>query len=64
MNNNIQNMNKKPSITLFFCDIYGTVDGGCSEEECQRFAKILKELKEKTIVIYYYLECFQQNIQI
>lgn len=47
MNNNIQNMNKKPSITLFFCDIYGTVDGGCSEEECQRFAKILKELKEK-----------------
>mgnify|MGYP004504240309 CR=1 FL=1 len=46
MNNNILKT-KRQSITIFFCDVYGTIDGGCSEEECKRFAELLEELKEK-----------------
>ena len=46
MKKNISSENKK-NITMFFCDIYGTVDGGFTEEECRKFAKLLKKVKEQ-----------------
>lgn len=46
MNNNILKKNNRKSITLFFCDIYGTIDGGFSEEDCKNFAILLEKLKE------------------
>ena len=38
---------KRESITIFFCDIYGTVDGGFTDDDIQKFANLLKELKEQ-----------------
>lgn len=46
LKNNISSEDKK-SITVFFCDIYGTVDGGFSEKECKKFAKLLEKIKEQ-----------------
>lgn len=46
MTNSIINGNRRKSITLFFCDIYGTVDGGFTEEECKKFAGLLEKIKE------------------
>jgi len=46
MTNSIISENRRKSITLFFCDIYGTVDGGFTEEECKKFAGLLEKLKE------------------
>lgn len=43
MTNSIINENRRKSITLFFCDIYGTVDGGFTEEECKKFAGLLEK---------------------
>lgn len=37
-------MNKLEDITLFFCDIYGTIDSGFSLDECKEFATLLEEL--------------------
>lgn len=39
--------NKKEDLTLFFCDIYGTIDGGFTEKECIRFSELLEELRLK-----------------
>ena len=44
MNNDF---NKKEDLTLFFCDIYGTIDGGLTEEECIKFSELLEELRLK-----------------
>lgn len=41
MDNNFIN---KKNITLFFRDVYGTVDDGFTEEECKEFSKLLEEL--------------------
>lgn len=41
MNNNITN---KKNITLFFCDVYGTVDNGFTEEECKEFSNLLEQI--------------------
>ena len=46
MTNGIISENRRKSITLFFCDIYGTVDGGFTEEECKKFAGLLEKIKE------------------
>lgn len=46
MENEFRDNNKK-SVTIFFCDICGTVDGGFTLEDCYRFAELLKKLKEK-----------------
>lgn len=40
------NINKK-SITIFFCDVYGTVDGTFTDDDCKLFAELLKKLKDK-----------------
>lgn len=40
MNNDF---NKKEYLTLFFCDIYGTIDGGLTEEDCVVFAELLEK---------------------
>ena len=60
MNNDF---NKKEDLTLFFCDIYGTIDGGLTEEDCVVFAELLEKLELKIIVIIYILECLQLNTQ-
>lgn len=39
--------NSKKSVTIFFCDVYGTVDGGFTLEDCHKFAELLKKLKEE-----------------
>ena len=44
MNNDF---NKKEDLTLFFCDIYGTIDGGLTEIECIKFSELLEELRLK-----------------
>ena len=44
MNNDF---NKKEDLTLFFCDIYGTIDGGFTEIECIKFSELLEELRLK-----------------
>lgn len=38
---------KRKSVTLFFCDVYGTVDGGFSDDDLKKFASLLEELKEE-----------------
>lgn len=40
------NVNKK-SITIFFCDVYGTIDGTFTDDDCKLFAELLKKLKLK-----------------
>ncbi len=42
-----ENLPNKESVTVFFCDIYGTIDGGFCDEDIQKFTKLLKKLKEK-----------------
>lgn len=46
------NINDKKSITIFFCDVYGTVDGDFSNEDCKKFANNLKQLKDKNNTDY------------
>ena len=41
MDNNLKN---RKNITLFFCDVYGTVDDGFTEEECKEFSNLLERL--------------------
>ena len=41
MNNDF---NKKEDLTLFFCDIYGTIDDGLTEEDCVVFAELLENI--------------------
>ncbi len=38
---------QRKTITLFFCDIYGTVDGNFTEEETVKFAGLLEELRRQ-----------------
>ena len=40
-------MNQKEKITLFFCDIYGTIDGGFTTEDSIRFASLLEQIRIK-----------------
>ena len=51
MNNDF---NKKEDLTLFFCDIYGTIDGGLTEEECVVFAELLEKIRVKNNSDYLY----------
>ena len=51
MNNDF---NKKEDLTLFFCDIYGTIDGGLTEEECIVFAELLEKIRVKNNSDYLY----------
>lgn len=37
--------NKKEALTLFFCDIYGTIDGEITEEDCIKFAYLLEQIR-------------------
>ena len=43
MNNN----DEKKHVTIFFCDVYGTVDGNFNDDDCKKFASLLKQLKDK-----------------
>lgn len=45
---------KKENLTLFFCDIFGTIDGGFAEEECLRFAELLDKIRIKNNSDYLY----------
>lgn len=45
---------KKENLTLFFCDIFGTIDGGFTEEECLRFAGLLDKIRIKNNSDYLY----------
>ena len=36
---------KKEVLTLFFCDVYGTIDGGFTESECMEFASLLEQIR-------------------
>ena len=47
---------KKESITLFFVDLYGTIDGKLFDEDLQVFADLLKKLKEKNQSNYLYFD--------
>ena len=51
MNNDF---NEKEVLTLFFCDIYGTIDGGLTEEECVVFAELLEKIRVKNNSDYLY----------
>ena len=42
-----ENLQSKESVTVFFCDIYGTIDGNLCDDDIQRFTKLLKKLKEE-----------------
>ena len=44
MDDEILNANKK-TITLFFCDVYGTIDGGFTDEDIIRFANLLDQVR-------------------
>lgn len=52
------NINDKKSITIFFCDVYGTVDGGYNDEDCKEFAYLLKQLKDKNNSDYLFFSMF------
>lgn len=45
---------KKENLTLFFCDIFGTIDGGFTEEECLKFADLLDKIRNKNNSDYLY----------
>lgn len=45
MKDKLSNDNKQ-KVTVFFCDIFGTIDGGCSDIECQKFADLLDKLRK------------------
>lgn len=36
---------EKKRITIFFCDLHGTIDGGYSEEDIQKFSELLEIIK-------------------
>ncbi len=38
---------KRKGVTMFFCDIYGTIDGGFSDGDLRKFASLLKKIKEE-----------------
>lgn len=40
-------MPEKENITLFFCDLRGTIDGELTEGDTEKFAELLDELREK-----------------
>ena len=46
--------NEKENLTLFFCDIYGTIDGVLTEEECAVFAELLEKIRVKNNSDYLY----------
>ena len=45
---------EKENLTLFFCDIYGTIDGVLTEEECAVFAELLEKIRVKNNSDYLY----------
>ena len=51
----MENYNKE-SVTLFFVDIYGTIDGKFSDDDLQVFAKLLKKLKEENESNYLFFD--------
>lgn len=48
MENVFETNEGKEKLTLFFCDVCGTIDGGFSDIDCLKFAELLEELRIKT----------------
>ena len=46
---------EKKSITIVFCDIFGTIDGGIDDSESKRFAELLEyiRIKNKSDYVYF-----------
>lgn len=53
---------EKKKITLFFCDVYGTIDGGFTNFDCYNFAKLLERIKEQNNSDYLFFSMLSSEV--